>query len=317
MKLKSPAAIRKRRTKNKLNMTDNTRHHLKALLFFILFVVLLGGLLVAAVLPFTIIQPQRIDHAHTPQNYKLNYIDIALLNSEKDTLKGYWTYAETEAPKGVVLLLHGIGGCKEELLPTARRLSKWGFDSVLMDSRGHGKTENGYCTYGYHETADFRLVVDEIKRQKPNAKLGLWGYSLGGAIGLQVMSNDDRIEFGIIESTFTHLKKIVYDYQSRMLEGIVLKNLSGFVLMRASRIAQFEPGKVIPVENARQITQPILVTHGTADQHISVEYGKTIFEQLGSIDKELYLVPGAAHHNLWTKGGKEYEQRLFDFLTKQ
>lgn len=298
-------------------MTENTIHHLKAFVYFVLFIAILGGVILYFVLPFTIIQPQRIDHPHTPENYKLNFSDIRIINEPQDTLAGYWTYAENKKPKAVVLLLHGIGGCKEELLHKARHLSKLGYDAVLMDSRGHGKFENGFCTYGFYEKADFKLVIDEIKKQQPNLKLGVWGHSLGGALSLQIMENDQRIAFGIIESSFTHLRQIIYDYQQRIFKGISLKPFADFVLYRASKIAKFDPDVVLPIEAAKRLKQPILLIHGVSDEHISVEYSKTLFENVNNNNKELYLIPGAAHMDLWEKGGKEYEQKVFGFILKQ
>jgi cephalosporin-C deacetylase-like acetyl esterase len=41
---------------------------------------------------------------------------------------------------------------------------------------------------------------------------GVWGQSLGGAIGLQAIGFDKRIKFGIIESAFSSFKITVDDY---------------------------------------------------------------------------------------------------------
>jgi len=80
-----------------------------------------------------------------------------------------------------------------------------------------------YSTYGYHEKNDISLIIDEIKKKQPNTKLGIWGNSLGGAIALQAIEKDKRLEFRIIESTFTDLNQIVYDYQKRFSYGVGLE----------------------------------------------------------------------------------------------
>ena len=55
---------------------------------------------------------------------------------------------------------------------------------------------------------------------------------------------------------------------------------------------------------AGEIKTPMLVMHGTEDQLASVEATKTLFEAVGSPDKELVILPGF-YHELFNEPEKQ------------
>ena len=83
---------------------------------------------------------------------------------------------------------------------------------------------------------------------------------------------------------------------------------------RAGRIAEFEPDSVAPILSARNIEQPVFVTHGTADRRINFQYGKENFDNLASTKKVFYPVEGAHHTDLWHVGGGAYFTEVLNFL---
>ena len=148
-------------------------------------------------------------------------------------------------------------------------------------------------------------------------KIGIWGNSLGGAFAIQALEIDKRIEFGVVQSTFAELHVIVHDYKKRMLNGVGAKWMSNYALRRAGKIADFKPAEVMPIESVKHIEQAVFMAHGDADEHISVEYGKALFRNLNSEDKELEIVEGAHHNNVFQIGGQVYKEKVFRFIERQ
>ena len=242
-------------------------------------------------------------------NYKVK-------TNDKIELDGYWIKSQQDSSKGIIILVHGIGGCKEHFLGLAKELSSKGIESIIFDGRAHGRSGGEFCTYGFKERNDISKIVDKIKTKNPNLRIGIWGNSLGGAIAIQTLEIEKRIDFGIIESTFTELDKIVYDYKKRILKGIGIKYLSDYALKRASQIADFNSDEVKPIESVKNIEQSILIAHGDADKNISVEYGKKLFENLKSDDKRIEIIKDGGHFNLYEKGGKEYKMIIMNFIER-
>ena len=158
-------------------------------------------------------------------------------------------------------------------------MAKQGINAVVFDLRAHGKSEGEYCTYGFYEKNDISQIIDMILDENPNESIGIWGNSLGGAIAIQALELDKRLKFGVIESTFTSLRQIVYDYQKRAAKGIGVPFLCDLALQEAGKIANFDPNQVQPLNSATNIEQAVFVAHGDSDDNISVEYGKTTFRE--------------------------------------
>lgn len=288
---------------------------IKYIILIVFIIIGVGSILIAKyVLPYAIIKPPRVSENILPSNLKLESIDINVTTKDTIKIKGYWIKSNSINPKSIIIFVHGIGGCKEHFLNLSKSLSEIGIESILIDSRAHGKSGGEFCTYGYKEKFDISSVIDFLKEKNDTLPIGIWGDSMGGAIAIQALEYDKRINFGIIESTFTNLEEIVYDYQKSFTYNIGLKPLCNIALKEAGKIAKFAPDLVSPITSVKQIEQPILIAHGEKDENIKFKYGKLLFENLKSVDKKFIAIKNGGHFNLSQKGGDKYKKNIVDFL---
>ncbi len=269
------------------------------------------------VAPYALLQPGRVHLDISPPDYGAASEVVHITTEDGIELVAYWTYPKEKKIRGTLLFVHGVGGCKEHFVPLASKLTESGIASIVFDGRAHGESGGIYCTYGFYEKKDVSAVVDFIEEKQLNVPLGIWGNSLGGAIAIQALENDERIQFGIIESTFTDLPQITFDYKKRYLQGLGIRWVSDYALQRAANIADFVPAQVSPLQSVKNIEQPIFMAHGNKDKNIAFKYGKTLFKNLKSIEKTWYTVEGAGHMNLGAKGGEAYRQAVTIFIEHQ
>lgn len=289
----------------------------KILIFLTLLICATLYILPNHVLPYAILQPQKINGVNTLETKNKPYANIELETKDSINLKGYYVKSNLDITYASIVLIHGIGGCKEHFTDLAIDLSNKGFDCWLFDNRAHGESGGQFSTYGYKEKEDISLIIDEIKRDNSESKIGVWGNSLGGAIAIQAIENDKRIRFGIIESTFTDLNQIVYDYQKRYTYNFGLRWMCDLTLSKAETIADFQASEVKPINSVKNITQPILIAHGNNDKNIKFKYGKALYENLASKDKEFVEVDKAGHYNMFEVGGENHQKKLLNFLMRQ
>ncbi len=234
----------------------------------------------------------------------------------KDGLKlsAYICYSELDTIKGTLILLHGIRSTKEHFIELSQKLSQLGYHTVALDSRAHGQSEGTHCTFGVKEKEDVSQLIDYLNEEEGiHQNIGIWGQSLGGAIALQSMGNDTRIQFGIVESTFTNFESITHDYFAHYL-GFSFKFLSNYLVKRAGKIASFLPKEASPIQYCTYIEQPILLVHGSEDKKIDIKYAKENFQSIKSTKKELLKLDKAGHLNLWKIGGEAYFEKAVDFI---
>jgi len=291
-----------------------------------------GYLIATHVLPYTILQPGRRTSGATPADHGLAFehfqfhvrehpADSTGLNSESKmtdslvTLDAFYIPSAT-TPKANLIMLHGVGSCKEVYLGSAAQLTAIGYNILLWDQRAHGKSGGEFLTYGYHEKFDVSLAIDWLEAKNPGVPTGIYGNSMGGAIAIQSMAHNPGLRFGLIESTFTDLPTVANAYGRRM-SGLPLPRwLSDYVLRRAGQLAQFDAFAVRPVDAARRVTQPIQHIHGDADANINISHAHALFEAYASTDKQLHVVKNGDHADLWDKGGDGYREVWFGFLRR-
>ena len=93
-----------------------------------------------------------------------------------------------------VILCHGYRGGPEELTGIAARLYERGMNVLLIFHRAHGISEGAYFTMGTKEKFDAVDWAREIARRKPEGKIVLFGWSMGGntvmgAVGEELPGN--------------------------------------------------------------------------------------------------------------------------------
>lgn len=268
-------------------------------------------------LPYVLLQPRKVQFASTPDDLNLKGASVQVFSKDSLLLKGYCILPKEEKIKAAMILVHGVGACKEPFLDLAGSLAEKGIVSYVFDSRAHGESGGAFCTYGFYEKHDISQIVSLIQKEHADVPIGIWGNSMGGAIAIQALEYDKRIDFGVVESTFTSLRQIAYDYKKRMLFGVGIRFMSDRAVNKAGEIADFIPDDVSPINAVKNIKQAVFIAHGDADRNISWEYGKELYKGLASKEKEFYLVKGGRHFGLAESGGLDYTNKLWGFIKVQ
>ena len=243
---------------------------------------------------------------------KGKYLNFTTTDGLKIT--SYLNYSNRDTTYGTIILVHGIRANKDHFIELSKQLSKLGFNTVAIDLRAHGQSEGTHCTFGVKEKEDISALIDVLEKQDGMTKnIGIWGQSLGGAVALQALGSDKRIQFGIIESTFSDLNSITNDYFKNKL-GFEFKPLTDYLVYRAGKIAEFDPKKASPLLYCSMIEQATLLVHGNEDKRINIKYAKYNFSQIRSPKKELYIIEGANHLNVWKIGGEQYFNKVISYI---
>lgn len=288
------------------------------LLFILLFLAaIIGYTGTYFIAPHTIIMKHTISQKIDYNLYNFNSEKVNIMVEDSIELDAYLITPKLDSIKGIIIMVHGIGSCKEPFVELAQDLANQKIATFLFDLRAHGKSGGEYCTYGYYEKNDIAQIVSFIESKYPNIPVGIWGTSLGGAIAIQALEKDKRIQFGIVECTFTELDKIVYDYQKRICFGLGFKFITDESLAKAGKIAGFNPEEVKPINSVKQITQPMFMAHGKQDKNIAFQYGKQLFDNLKSEEKTFVGLENMGHSYFYFSAGIEYRNKVMGFIERQ
>ncbi len=273
--------------------------------------------------PTLLLQPRRrtaeyyrnVGRPTTPDEAGLRYEEINIITPDRFRLNS-WLIRAPEPAKGTLLYLHGVGDCKIDGLRFARLMHDQHYNVLLYDARRHGNSDGAFCTYGFYEKFDVVTIIDYLLSRADIrcGKIGLFGTSMGAAVAIQAAAIDRRISALVSENSFATLRSIFDDYQKRMIK-LPFHFLRNLVIVRSEFKAIFKASDVSPIDAVRTIRIPILFIYGSDDQRIKAQYSLMLYNQANE-PKELFLVPGGSHTDLWDIGGTAYQSKLVSFFNK-
>lgn len=207
-----------------------------------------------------------------------------------------------QAENGIVVLLHGRHGRKEDLLPVAERFAAAGFYSVLPDLPAHGDSpfeDVNFATTAFEKNiANNVLTKAKARINKPNLPAYIWGMSMGGAFANAAVSEKPHHWQGmVIVSSFDSLEITLRKHLYFLPLRVQKMYLQAFQRVMDQEY-HLSVADALPETWAKNITIPVLVVHGDADEVIDISQGQRLYDAYASQQKKWLTVPTARHQNV-------------------
>jgi fermentation-respiration switch protein FrsA (DUF1100 family) len=250
-----------------------------------------------------------------PSVYNLPYEEVKFLSRDRLQLAGWLILRDKNF--STVILCHGLGTNKSDLLGMARFIYEAGFNVFLFDFQGHGESQSRFTSFGYLEQRDLEAAMDYLAKRSDveNKNIGVFGLSMGGAVAIAVAAEDERIKAVISDSAYRNL------YSSMVHHARIFYHLPGFptnIFLRLSYFLRFgnDPRRVSPEDVIERISsRPVLLLNGERDNQTPPENARILFEK-ASQPKEIWIIPGAGHGEAYGVYWEEYQKKIVEFLKR-
>ena len=256
-----------------------------------------------------LIKPFRETSGPGPEIYSIPYAKTILSTDDGERLNAWFV-------KGLngkaVILCHGIGAEKSQMLNYAVFLYRAGYSVLMFDFRGHGENKEAFTSIGYIEVKDLEAAAGYVKKLGYK-KFGVLGISMGASVALRAAAKDPDIAAVIADSPFASLNGMIR-YRAEQLRLPYWPAVPAVKILAKFRTG-FNFDEVNPARDVKYIKSPVFIIHGLADKNIPPENGKEIFAAANE-PKELFLVPFAGHVESHVTAPKEYERRVLAFFGK-
>lgn len=100
-----------------------------------------------------------------------------------------------------VLLIHGNSSCKEVFLGQVQALSRAGFGAVVPDLPGHGRSDDARNPRSTYSFPGYARILARLMSEVGYANYHVVGWSLGGHIGLEMLSGLRSVRSLLITGT--------------------------------------------------------------------------------------------------------------------
>lgn len=225
-----------------------------------------------------------------------------------------------------VVQVHGRGTTKSEALRAVPVFRALGISSLLVSYRNDGeapRSRSGTYTLGATEWRDVDAAIG-LARRRGARRVYVMGWSMGGAIALQVSLNSahrDIIAGLILDSPVVDWR-IVLDYQARML-GIpspvaatavrALDSDWGSRLIGAQSRIPFD--RLDVVARAGELRHPILVLHSDDDGFVPSDASHDLFVARPDL-VELQVFDVARHTKLWNYDQERWSATITEWIRR-
>ena len=199
-----------------------------------------------------------------------------------------------------LLYFHGNGEVVSDYDGIAPLFNSRGINLIVADYRGYGAS-GGSPTFQ-------NLVGDALK---------IFDYSLN------LHGNNDKTKWFVMGRSLGSISALEIAHRCcDILNGVIIE--SGF--LSVSRLINHlglpAAGDLSLLENsyrnlAAEITAPALIIHGEQDRLVPLSQGKELFDALGSPQKELLVMPGADHNDIFFVDTKRYMEAIELFIEKE
>ncbi|MCG3209091.1 MAG: hypothetical protein FOGNACKC_02710 [Anaerolineae bacterium] len=294
----------------------------KIILTVVVIVALLGGIKAyfvvraAQQLAHTLLYPQRIRPQQTPADFGFaDWEDVRFENGELE-LAGWFIPPAEGADGATLILLHGWSANRSELLDQAQLLHRHGYGILAIDLRGHGDSGAAASTWGLAEVSDVQAGVDYLltRPEVDPERLGVVGHSMGAATAILAAAQIPRLKVVVAESSYTALTDNLANIIN--LLGGYPAYYAPLVLRLMERDTGLSLGEIQPIAGVARISpRAVLLVQGEADTVVNPGHARRLFEAAAE-PKQLYLVPGAGHGEVFSADPAGFEQQVVPFLDK-
>ena len=183
---------------------------------------------------------------------------------------------KADSSKGVIYYHHGNAGNLDRWGGIAEYFVQFGYDVLIYDYRGYGKSTGIRSEKTLHQ--DAQHIYDELLKEWPADQIILYGRSLGSGMACQVAANNDA-KMLILETPFYSLKSMAS---------------WRFPFLPTRLLVKYD---MLNWKWLQEADLPIHIFHGTEDGVVPYWSGKKLYESVQ--DKATFTtLEGAQHNNL-------------------
>lgn len=246
---------------------------------------------------------------------KLHFQRIFIESKDGITLAGKYYHMKDDAP--ILLFFHGYhSGALRDGSGILSYAQNYGYNVLLADQRGHGKSGGKVITFGIKERFDCLDWIRYINRRfGEETKIVLAGLSMGASTVLMAadLGLPANVKGIMADCPYSAPKEILQEVIRQM--NFPVQVTYATVRLSAKLLGGFDVEEHSAVEAMKNCNIPVLLIHGAEDCFVPCEMSRKCYEACGT-EKKLVLVEGAPHGMSYCVDKELYEKEITEFLHK-
>ena len=252
----------------------------------------------------------RIEETGNPRDFGFDFARLRIPTANGKRLYA-WSLPGSR-PAGTVIVLHGWGGNAEMMLPIAGPFHRAGYNVLLFDARGHGRSDRDTFSSLPRFAEDLCHVTDWVQNHlQDSGKIVLLGHSVGAGAVLLAASQRSDIRAVISISAFAHPDWMMRRYLAKLH---LPRFLIGWMLRYVQWVIGHRFDDIAPMRTLCKIRCPVLLLHGKEDATVPSTDALAIRQGCGNDLTEVLLIDGAGHDSV--EKIEQHGRQMVEFLAR-
>lgn len=238
--------------------------------------------------------------------------DVVIASTQDIRLAGsYWPAPMANAP--AILLLHGNGSNRGSMYDTGRWLNSQGYAVLAIDFRGHGESTPVAKSFGLYESDDAEAALFWLRKANPNGRVGVIGYSLGGAASLLGRAGPLNVDALVLEGVYPDIRRAIHNRLATRLGDLPARLIEPLLSYQSIPRLGVSPSSISPIHALAHVRAPVMIVGGGEDQNTPPTETQAMYEAVKS-RAELHILKGVGHDALGRTQPDDFKASLLAFL---
>ena len=245
-----------------------------------------------------------------------DYTDKYINSFDNLKLHGYYITQKERTSNKWVIIVHGYGEEGKLMSLNALRFYQAGYNVLVPDLRGSGKSEGDFTGMGWYDRLDICNWINYLVADNPNCEIALYGISMGASTILMASGQDlpSNVKAIISDCAYTSAYDVfAYEFKTYLntpsfpivdFTSLVTTLRAGYSLKDASAINEVKKSKT-----------PTLFIHGDSDKIVPYNMMNELYDA-ATCEKEKLLVENGEHGSSDLADYKTYWSTVHNFLNK-
>lgn len=214
------------------------------------------------------------------------------------------------------VVVHGYGGNGDIMDYASKKYYDKGYNVVIPDLRGHGRSQGKYIGMGSLDKRDIEKITELIIKGDNNAKIVLHGVSMGGAAVIMTAADNKypNIRAVVSDCSFDRADNIIA-YQMSHIFHVFPYPLVNLLDMVCRYKAGYSLKDSSPLKDVSKVNIPVLFIHGSKDRLVPTRTVYRLYKK-AKCRKDIFICPEAGHGVSALTDRRGYWNKVFEFLDK-
>ena len=234
----------------------------------------------------------------------------------EDGLKLIGRFRKKEGSHTYAICCHGYKNHRmQDIANQAKRFFDMGHNVFAGHARGHGRSEGAYVGMAFKERRDIVGWIRKIVEQDPEARIFLYGVSMGGATVMATSGEElpENVKCVIEDCGYSSIWK-EFCYHMWFAYGLPVHPILNICELISKKRYGYGFHDHTAIDQVKKTKLPMLFIHGDEDTFVPYEMMEPLYQACGSEHKRMVTIPGARHAEAYFKGEDLYWKEIGDWL---